>query len=64
MRKLMILSGSRYIVPLIAKTHELGIYVITADYLPDNVAHYFSDQYNAGSCVWLYLRCRYNRINS
>ena len=45
MKKLMILGGSRYILPLIEKAHELGLYVITCDYLPDNVAHRFSDEY-------------------
>ena len=44
-KKLMILGGSRYILPVIEAAHELGCYVITADYLPDNVAHRFSDEY-------------------
>lgn len=45
MKKLMILGGSRYILPLIEAAHKLGIYVITCDYLPDNVAHVYSDEY-------------------
>ena len=45
MKKLMILGGSRYIVPVIEAAHKLGIYVITADYLPNNIAHKFSDEY-------------------
>lgn len=45
MKKLMILGGSSYIVPVIEKAHELGLYVITCDYLPDNVAHRYSDEY-------------------
>lgn len=45
MKKLMILGGSRYILPVIEKAHEFGIYVITCDYLPDNSAHKFSDEY-------------------
>lgn len=45
MKKLMILGGSRYVVPLISIAHKLGIYVITADYLPDNTAHKYSDEY-------------------
>lgn len=45
MKKLMILGGSRYAMPLIDIAHKLGIYVITADYLPDNIAHKFSDEY-------------------
>ena len=45
MKKLMILGGSRYALPVIKAAHELGLYVITADYLPDNVAHRYSDEY-------------------
>lgn len=45
MKKLMILGGARYILPIIKKAHDLGIYVITCDYLPDNVAHKYSDEY-------------------
>lgn len=44
-KKLMILGGSRYILPIIKKAHELGVYVITVDYLPDNIAHQYSDLY-------------------
>lgn len=45
MKKLMILGGSRYALPVIKAAHELGAYVITADYLPDNIAHKYSDEY-------------------
>ena len=41
----MILGGSRYILPVIKAAHDLGVYVITCDYLPDNIAHRFSDEY-------------------
>ena len=41
----MILGGSRYAMPVIEAAHELGIYVITCDYLPDNIAHKYSDEY-------------------
>lgn len=44
-KKLMLLGGSRYLFPVIKKAHELGIYVITCDYLPDNDAHKFADKY-------------------
>ena len=44
-KKLMILGGSRYALPVIDTAHRLGIYVITCDYLPDNYAHRFSDEY-------------------
>lgn len=45
MKKLMLLGGLRYLLPVIEEAHKLGIYVITADYLPDNIAHKFSDEY-------------------
>lgn len=45
MKKLMILGGSRYILPIIEKAHKMGIYVITCDYIPENIAHRFSDEY-------------------
>lgn len=32
-------------LPAIKAAHELGVYVITADYLPDNAAHEYSDEY-------------------
>ena len=41
----MLLGGSRYLISVIKKAHELGIYVITCDYLPDNIAHKYSDEY-------------------
>ena len=41
----MILGGSRYILPVIQAAHKLGCYVITCDYLPDNIAHRYSDEY-------------------
>ena len=45
MKKLMILGGSRYAIPVIEIAHKLGLYVITCDYLPDNIAHKYSDEY-------------------
>lgn len=45
MKKLMILGGSRYAIPIIDVAKKLGLYTITADYLPDNIAHKYSDQY-------------------
>lgn len=44
-KKLLILGGSRYALPVIDAAKKLGIYTITADYLPDNIAHKYSDQY-------------------
>ena len=45
MKKIMLLGGSRYLRPVIKAAHELGYYVITCDYLPDNYAHKFADEY-------------------
>ena len=45
LKKLMLLGGSRYLFPVIEKARELGLYVITADYLPDNAAHKLADEY-------------------
>lgn len=45
MKKLLLLGGARYLLPVIEEAHRLGIYVITCDYLPDNAAHKFSDEY-------------------
>ena len=44
-KKLMLLGGIRYLIPVIEKAHELGIYVITCDYIPENIAHKYSDEY-------------------
>ncbi len=41
----MILGGSRYALPIIKAAKQHGIYTITADYLPDNIAHKYSDEY-------------------
>lgn len=38
-------------LPVIKKAHELGLWVITCDYLPDNFAHKYSDQYENLSIV-------------
>lgn len=44
-KKLMLLGGIRYLLPIIEAAHKQGYYVITADYLPDNIAHKYSDEY-------------------
>ena len=44
-KKLMLLGGLRYLLPVIDAAHKLGYYVITCDYLPDNIAHKYSDEY-------------------
>lgn len=45
MKRILLLGGSRYILPVIEAAHKLGLYVITCDYLPDNIAHRYSDEY-------------------
>lgn len=44
-KKIMLLGGLRYLLPVIEAAHKQGYYVITADYLPDNIAHKNSDEY-------------------
>lgn len=44
-KKIMLLGGIRYLLPVIEAAHKHGYYVITADYLPDNIAHRYSDEY-------------------
>ena len=51
MKKILLLGGSRYILPIIDAVHKLGYYAITCDYLPDNIAHKFSDEYHNVSIV-------------
>lgn len=51
MKKLMLLGGSRYLLPAIKAAHELGVYVITCDYMPDNFAHKFADEYHNISII-------------
>lgn len=41
----MLLGGIHYLLPVIKAAHEQGYYVITADNVPDNVAHKHSDEY-------------------
>lgn len=45
-KKLLLLGGLRYLLPVIQAAHELGYYVITCDYIPDNIAHKYSDEYH------------------
>ncbi len=46
MKKLMLLGGLRYLLPIIDAAHKLGAYVITVDYIPNNIAHKYSDEYH------------------
>ena len=44
-KKVMLLGGIRYLLPVIKAAHKQRYYVITADYLPNNIAHRYSDEY-------------------
>lgn len=44
-KRLMLLGGLRYLLPVIEAAHKQGYYVITADYLPENIAHKYSDEF-------------------
>ena len=41
----MLLGGIRYLLPVIKAAHEQGYYVLTVDFLPDNIAHKYSDEF-------------------
>ena len=41
----MLLGGLRYLLPVIEEAHKEGYHVITCDYLPNNIAHKFSDEF-------------------
>lgn len=45
-KKLMLLGGLRYLLPVIDTAHRLGHHVITVDYIPGNIAHKYSDEYH------------------
>ena len=47
----MLLGGLRYLLPVIATAHRQGYHVITVDYLPNNIAHKYSDEYYNVSIV-------------
>lgn len=42
----MMLGGIRYLLPAIEAAHRHGCHVITVDYLPNNIAHKYSDEYH------------------
>ena len=45
MKKLLILGGDHFTIPVVEAAHKQGYYAITCDYLPDNVAHKHSDEF-------------------
>ena len=50
-KKILLLGGLRYLLPVIKAAHDLGYYVITCDYIPNNIAHKYSDEYHNVSIV-------------
>lgn len=50
-KKLLLLGGLRYLLPVIKSAHDLGYYVITCDYIPGNIAHKHSDEYHNVSII-------------
>lgn len=44
-KRVLMLGGSLAQIPSIKKAKEMGLYVITCDYLPDNPGHKFADEY-------------------
>ncbi|SCY04532.1 Biotin carboxylase [Lachnospiraceae bacterium XBB2008] len=51
MKKLLLLGGARYAIPVIEEAHKLDCKVITCDYLPENIAHRYSDGYENVSII-------------
>lgn len=45
MKKILMLGGAMQQVPAIKRAKELGLYVITCDYLPNNPGHKYADEY-------------------
>lgn len=45
MKRVLMLGGSMQQIPIIKLAKEMGLYVITCDYLPDNPGHKFADEY-------------------
>lgn len=42
----MLLGGIRYLLPAIESAHKHNCHVITVDFLPNNIAHRYSDEYH------------------
>lgn len=51
MKKIMILGGNFFQMSAIKRAKELGYYVISVDYLPENPGHRFSDEYHNVSTI-------------
>lgn len=50
-KRILLLGGLRYLLPVIKTAHDLGYYVITCDYIPSNIAHKYSDEYHNVSII-------------
>lgn len=46
MKRVLMLGGSMQQIPIIRKAKEMGLYVITCDYTPENPGHPFADEYH------------------
>ncbi|WP_026452229.1 ATP-grasp domain-containing protein [Aequorivita capsosiphonis] len=46
MKKILLLGGLRYLIPIIKSAKKLGYYVITCDNLPNNIAHQYADEFH------------------
>lgn len=46
MKKVLLLGGSHFQVPSVKTAREMGYYVITCDYLPDNPGHKYAHEYH------------------
>lgn len=51
MKKIMMLGANFFQMTAIKKAKELGYYVITVDYLPENPGHAYADEYHNVSTV-------------
>lgn len=51
MKKIMMLGGNFFQMTAIKRAKELGYYVISVDYLPDNPGHKYSDEYHNISTI-------------
>lgn len=50
-KTLLILGGSRYLLPVIDAAYEMCARVVTCDYLPNNYAHVYADEYVNASII-------------
>ena len=50
-KKILLLGGIYYLKPAIDAAHQLGLYVITCDNVPNNLAHQWSDEYINASII-------------